>query len=420
MTLTGDQRIGSTRALERFNPAWPELFIDPYAIYDRYREAEPVHWGHATNPELPGSWYTFRFEECEAGLSDQRLKSDPASVGMADAFPPAFQPVAHVFLEWLGALDPPKHSRIRSVMSKAFTPRRVAALRPRMEAIAEELIQTAAQQGKPFDMVTEFAFPLPMQIIGDMLGVPEDGRDQFRELSTVFARAIDEPGNEASAKAGSEAALRMLDYFREQVAIRQKEPTDDLMNAMMVAANEEGQVMTEFEILATAIELIVAGHETTVNTVTKATLGLLDSGHYQELSSDPSAISDKMVEEILRWVSPLQRQRNRWVTEPMELGGQKLEVGQSVVVMLGAANHDPGRFPHPDQFDFNRPTVRHLTFGHGPHFCLGAPLARLEVGIGLRALMAHMPDLQLAPGEIQWRQNGLIPGPSSLVVERCA
>lgn len=418
MTVTAGDSDEKAVTLERFNPSWPELFVDPYPIFTKYREVEPVHWGYATNPQLPGSWYTFRFDECEAALADQRLKSDPASVGMADVVPPAFEPVAHVFLEWLGALDAPKHSRIRSVMSKAFTPRRVAAFRPRMEAIAEELIQTATERGGPFDIVTSFAFPLPMQIIGDMLGVPQADHVQFRELSTIFAGAIDDPGNEASAKAGSEAALEMLDYFRRQVALRQTDPSDDLLNAMMVAANDEGQVMTEFEVLATAIELIVAGHETTVNTVTKATLGLIESGTYGELASDPSAITSKVIEEILRWVSPLQRQRNRWVTEPMELGGQELEVGQSVVVLLGAANHDPGRFPNPDAFDFNRPVVRHLTFGHGPHFCLGAPLARLEVGIGLRGLMLHAPDLQLAPLDVEWRRNGLIPGPSSLFVER--
>ena len=149
MTVTAGDSDEKAVTLERFDPSWPELFVDPYPIFTKYREVEPVHWGYATNPQLPGSWYTFRFDECEAALADQRLRSDPASVGMADVVPPAFEPVAHVFLEWLGALDAPKHSRIRSVMSKAFTPRRVAAFRPRMEAIAEELIQTATERGGP-------------------------------------------------------------------------------------------------------------------------------------------------------------------------------------------------------------------------------------------------------------------------------
>jgi cytochrome P450 len=209
----------------------------------------------------------------------------------------------------------------------------------------------------------------------------------------------------------------MLDYFKGQLALRQKEARDDLMNAMMVAANDEGQVMSEFEILATAIELMVAGHETTVNTVTKGTLGLLETGVYQELAADPSAVTDKTIEEILRWVSPLQRQRNRWVTESMELGGTQLEVGQSVVVLLGAANHDPARFENPDALDFARPAARHLTFGHGPHFCLGAALARLEVRIGLRCLLTHAADLRLASDQVDWRPNALIPGPASLLVE---
>jgi cytochrome P450 StaP len=403
--------------LEQFNPAWPELLIDPYPVYAKYRANDPVHWGVATNPSLPGSWYTFRFDDCASALSDQRLKSSPESVGMADAFPPAFEPVAHVFLEWLGALDPPKHTRIRSIMAKSFTPRRVNELRPRIEEIAAELLEAALASGETFDLVTEYAFPLPMLIIGDMLGVPLEDRDQFRTLSTAFAGAIDEPGNEASAQAGSKAALQMLDYFKGQLDIRRKVPKDDLLNAMLVAANDEGQVMTEFEVMATAIELMVAGHETTVNTVTKATCGMLQTGIYQELAKDPEVITGGAVDEILRWTSPLQRQRNRWVTEPMELGGKQLEVGQSVVVMLGSANRDPEQFESPDTLDITRPAARHMTFGYGPHFCLGSALARLEVGTGLRSLFMHAPGLKLTSEEVEWRHNALIPGPASLFVE---
>ena len=361
--------------LEPFDPGWPELIADP------------------------------------------RLKSDPASVGMADVWPPAFEPIAHVFLEWLGALDPPKHSRIRGVLAKTFTPRRMREMAPRVEAIAQEMVDAALAGGEVFDLVSEYAFPLPMAVIGDMLGVPAADREQFRELSTQFARAIDKPGDVEIASAGSAAAVYMLDYFKQLLDIRRESPTDDLITAMMQASTDDGQVMTESEVLATVIELIVAGHETTVNTVANGTFGMLDQGLWPAMAADPTHIAGPALEELLRWVSPVQRQRQRWVTEPMELGGKQFSHGDSVVVVLGAANHDPERFPDPERIDVDRPQVRHLTFGHGPHMCLGAALARMEVGIGLRTLLTKAPDLALA-APVQWRENSFLPGPTRLLVQR--
>jgi cytochrome P450 len=403
--------------LERFDPGWPELIVNPYPVYARYRDMDPVHWGLAANSRLRGAWYTFSWDECEQALSDPRLKSDPASVGMADVWPPAFEPIAHVFLEWLGAIDPPKHSRIRGVLAKTFTPRRIRDLIPRVEAVAARMLDDSLAAGQPFDLVSQYAFPLPMAVIGDMLGVPPADRAQFRKLSTQFARAIDKPGNEEFATAGSSAARYMLGYFKEQLEIRRKSPTDDLMTAMMQASTDDGQVMTESEVLATVIELIVAGHETTVSTVATGTYGMLAQGLWAEMAAEPARLSGAALEEILRWVSPVQRQRQRWVTEPMGLRGRQLAYGDSVVVVLGSANHDPERFPDPDHLHFDRPNVRHLTFGHGPHMCLGAALARMEVGVGMRAMLGKAPDLRLAE-DVQWRQNSFLPGPSRLLVER--
>ena len=411
------EHVDRVQTLEPFDPGWPELIIDPYPIYARYRAADPVHWGRAANSQLTGAWYTFGYQDCSDALADPRLKSDPESVGMADVWPPAFEPIAHVFLEWLGALDPPKHSRIRGVLAKTFTPRRMREMAPRVEAIAHDMVDTALASGEAFDLVSEYAFPLPMAVIGDMLGVPATDRDQFRELSTQFAMAIDKPGDVEIASAGSAAAVYMLDYFKQLLDIRRKSPTDDLITAMMAASTDDGQVMTESEVLATVIELIVAGHETTVNTVANGTYGMLDQGLWPALAADPAPIAGVALEELLRWVSPVQRQRQRWVTESMEMDGKRLSRGESVVVVLGAANHDPERFPDPERIDFDRPPVRHLTFGHGPHMCLGAALARMEVGIGLRTLLTKAPDLSLA-APVQWRENSFLPGPTQLLVRR--
>ena len=409
------EHVDQASTLEPFDPGWPELITDPYPIYARYRAADPVHWGRAANSQLAGTWYTFGYQDCSDALADPRLKSDPASVGMAEVWPPAFEPIAHVFLEWLGALDPPKHSRIRGVLAKTFTPRRIRELAPRVGSIAQDMVDTVLGGGEAFDLVSEYAFPLPMAVIGDMLGVPASDRDQFRELSTQFARAIDKPGDVQIATAGSAAAVYMLDYFKQLLDIRRKSPTDDLITAMMQASTDDGQVMTESEVLATVIELIVAGHETTVNTEANGTFGMLDQGLWPAMAADPDRIAGAALEELLRWVSPVQRQRQRWVTEPMKLGGKRLSHGESVVVVLGAANHDPERFPDPERIDFDRPQVRHLTFGHGPHMCLGAALARMEVGIGLRTLLTKAPDLALA-APVQWRENSFLPGPTRLLV----
>ena len=410
---------GVGAALEQFDPAWPELAVDPYPVYDDYRAREPVHWGLAANPRLPGSWYLFGYDDCVAALADPRLKSDPASVGLGDAYPPAFQPVAHVFGAWLGALDAPDHTRIRSVMAKAFTPRRIRATQPRIRQLADDLLTDALRSGEPFDLVADYAFPLPMAVIGDLLGVPEADREQFRSLGEAFAEALSNPGSAAAAEAGGNATRTMLEYFEALLAARRRAPGDDLISAMLAAANDEGQVMTELEVLAEAIEMIVAGHETTVNTVAKASHGLLCTDRWAavaETEPDLSASgSGSALEELLRWVSPAQRERNRWVTEPMSIGDRSLAVGEAVVVMIGAANHDPARFPDPHSLVLDRPASRHLTFGHGPHTCLGAQLARMEVGTAMDVLFTGAPGLRLA-GDVRWRNNTMIPGPEELIV----
>jgi cytochrome P450 len=411
------QKSGES-GLPRFDPEWPELRVDPYPTFERYRDADPVHWGIATNPVLPGSWYTFTYADCMAVMADPRFKSNPESVGMNDAVLDDFGPVASVFTKFIGALDPPDHGRIRSIMAKAFTPRRVAEMRSRIEAIASDLMTDCLADGKPFDLVARFAFPLPMTIIGEMLGVPVEDREQFRELSTDFARAVDHPGNKELSLAGGKAAVEMLEYFGREFTRRGTTGGDDLLQAMVNATNDEGQRMDKLEMQAIAIEMIIAGHETTVNATSKAVWRMLKDGIYSKMALDPSNVDDNAVEEILRWTSPAQRQRNRWVTEPMEFGGRNFEVGDSVVIMLAAANHDAVKFENPDVLDFTREPTRHMAFGHGPHFCMGAALARLEIGSAFRALFTLAPDLELTSDEVEWRDNAIIPGPSSLMVQR--
>jgi cytochrome P450 len=403
-----------------FNPRNPELLVDPYPIYARYREADPVHWGTASNPELPGSWYLFRYEDNSRVLAQASLfASSPASVGKEDVVPPAFNPVAHIFHRWLGAQDPPDHSRHRSIMVKAFTPRRVAGLRPRVELIANQLMEEAlARRDGQIDIITDLSFPLPMTVIGDAMGVPPEDWGLFRRWSQEVSNAVDTPGDPAVAAAGAAAIEGIADYFRSLVRARRGSPSDDLLGAMLAATDDDGGTMNEFDMIAICTEIAVAGHETTANGVAKSIVGLMDQRErWEELKAASDEQLAVAVEELLRWTTPVAKQRWRWATSDTEIGGRAVTRGESVVSMLAAANHDPDQFPDPDSIDYTRPTGRHLTFGFGSHFCLGSALARLEMGVSLRVLSRLLPDMELVhPHDVPMKPNHLMPGPSEVWV----
>lgn len=407
--------------LPRFNPGDRELIKNPYPRYAQYRDADPVHWGIATMADLPGSWYLFRYAENAAVLSDSATyANDPASVGMAEHVPGAFQPVAHIFQRWLGGMDPPDHRRLRTIMAKAFTPRRVAALEPRIASITKSFVADGlARHDGRIDVIADVSFPLPMAVVGDALGVrPEDWK-LFQNWAADISNAVDQAGDPAAGAAGAAAIQSMFEYFGATVAERRKQPTDDLLSAMVAAADDVGAPMQEFDAIAIATELGVAGHETTTNAVAKSILGMMEqTDRWTELKSASGAHLDAAIDELLRWTAPVQRQRWRWVTEQTELGGRVMERGTSVVSILAAANRDPLEFPDPDRIDFARSAGRHLTFGFGTHFCLGSTLAKLEMRVALEELAGALPSMSLVndPDDIPWRNNSIIPGPAALWV----
>jgi cytochrome P450 len=412
----------STRQAELapFDPWNPDLLVDPYPIYARYRESDPVHWGPATNPELPGSWYLFRYDDNARILADAAtFASNPGTVGKEEVVPPAFNPVAHIFHHWLGAQDPPNHTRLRSIMVKAFTPRRVAALRPRIELIATQLMEEAlARSNGRIDVITDLSFPLPMTVVGDAMGVPPEDWHLFRRWSEEVTNAVDTPGDPAIAAAGSAAIEGMAEYFRGLVQARRKTPGDDLLGAMVAAADDEGGAMTEFDMIAIATEIAVAGHETTANGVAKGVVGLMQQrDRWEDIKAATEEQLEAAVEELLRWTTPVAKQRWRWPTEDTEIGGRSVKYGESVVSILAAGNRDPEQFPDPDRIDFRRPSGRHLTFGFGPHFCLGSTLARLEMRVSFRTLGRLLPGMELVdPDNIPVKPNHLMPGPSEVWV----
>jgi cytochrome P450 len=339
---------------------------------------------------------------------------------MAHAVPEAFKPVAHVFQRWLGGMDAPDHRRLRAIMAKAFTPRRVAALQPRIAEITTELVRSAiARSGESFDLIADVAFPLPMAVVGDALGVTPDDWPLFQKWSADLTDAVDRAGSPEAARLGREAVAHMVEYFAASVARQRRDPRDNLLGAMVAAADDDGAPMSEFDAIAIATELGVAGHETSTNAIAKSVLGLMaQRERWDELKSLSDKPFDHAIDELLRWTAPVQRQRWRWVTETHEVDGRLFERGQSVVAILGAANRDPAVFANPDAIDFTRPHGGHITFGFGVHFCLGAHLARLEFKTALVALITALPDMDLAEsaGDVEWRTNFILPGPANVWV----
>lgn len=409
--------------IDRFTPSAPQLLRNPYPTYARYRDEDPVHWGNASMSSLSGSWYLFRYEDNAAVLSDAAtFASDSATVGIEVEVPAAFAPIRHIHQRWLGGIDPPDHRRLRAIMAKAFTPRRVEELAGRIWDITSKLVDDALAEGtKTIDLWRQMAFPMPMNVIGDALGVKPADWTVFQKWSQDISDAIDRAGDPETGKRGTDAILGLYAYFENLIDERRVQPVDDLFTAMISAADDEGSPMTKFDAITIAIELGFAGHETTTNGISLALIGLLSQEgtwqRAQEALRDKTR-TDALLEELLRYTTPVQRQRWRWAARDTEIAGRRISRGESVVSVLGAANRDPLVFANPDTIDFDRPRKKHLTFGIGTHYCLGSHLAKLELETALRILSDRLPKLELAVPmpELPWNNNFLVPGPVALPV----
>lgn len=409
--------------LAPFDPNAVELQANPYPTYAAYRSAEPVHLGTSAEPGSRGTWYLFSFDDSERVLVDtDTYRSNPdARGGAAVHAPPGWEAVGHVFQRFLGGIDPPDHDRLRGLLRKAFSPREIGKLRSRIQAVADSLFaETFDRVGSRFDVVEDFAFPLPMTVVGEMLGVSTDHRGQFKRASTAIADAIDNPTDPGLAATGSAAIAELLEYFAELIEERRRHPRLDVLTGMVEASRQDESILSEEQLLAIAVELLVAGHETTANAIGLSIFGLGEdeSAARALASADPSRLP-ACIEELLRWTSPSQRQRARWPTGDVEIGGRVIRKGEPVVVVTGAANRDPDRFPRPDRMIFDRPQGRpHVAFGRGAHFCLGANLARLELGIVMPRIAAALTTIDLPDrGDVQWRPNTLLPGPVAVPVQ---
>jgi cytochrome P450 len=374
---------------------------DTYATFARMREQDPV----LCQPGIDGEtsiWFVTRYDDAEAVLlDDERFVRDPRL-----ALPP--EQLREGLPEWVAHIDSnmlnrdgDDHRRLRRLVSKAFTPRMIERMRPRIQEIADELIDRVSAAGE-MELVSTFAFPLPITVIAELLGVPAADRDRFREWSAAMVS----PALAVAEADQADALLNaFVDYLRALFAERRREPGEDLVSAL-VAVEDGGDTLSEEELSSMVALLIVAGHETTVSLIGNAMLALLTHpDQLAELERDPSLLP-RAVEELIRFDGPVERTLNRWATADVELRGQTIRRGELVIVVLGAADRDPERFEDPDALVLaaERET-RQLGFGRGPHFCLGAPLARLEAEIAVGTLLSRLPGLRLAnsPEELRWR-----------------
>jgi cytochrome P450 len=393
----------------------PELLADPYPLYRMLRSASPVFRVPIPGHAGPGSWILTRYAEVHEALRDARFSVDRRRATLIQE---NLDRLPRLLLGEEGGLrsmlitDPPDHTRLRGLVSSAFTPRRVQALRPRIEAIVEELLGRVAGRGG-MDLIADFAAPLPAIVIAELLGVPAQDHARFKAWSTELVTLVGDAF--AGPAPRFESVLeRILDYLRGVIAERRREPRDDLISAM-IAAQQERDALSDAELLATGNLLLLAGHETTTNLIGNGTLALLrHPDELERLRAQPELLRPG-IEELLRYDSPVQATA-RVAKEDLELGGQGIAAGALVVCGIGAANRDPEVFPEPDRLDVGRPECRHLSFGLGAHFCLGAPLARLEGEIAFRALLERFPHLSRAEGEPRWRRNLFLRGLESLPV----
>ncbi len=402
-----------TAAASPATPPAPTLFdwefaTDPYPAYAWLREHAPVH--RTKLPSGVEAWLVTRYADARQALADQRLSKNPAHhAEPAHAKGKTGIPgerKAELMTHLLN-IDPPDHTRLRRLVSKAFTPRRVAEFTPRVQELTDHLIDGFAARGTA-DLIHEFAFPLPIYAICEMLGVPREDQDDFRDWAGMMIRHGGGPRGGVAR-----SVKQMRNYLVELIHRKRDDLGDDLISGL-IRASDHGEHLTENEAAAMAFILLFAGFETTVNLIGNGLHSLFMNPDQRtrlqaSLAAGETDLLATGVEELLRYDGPVELATWRFATRPLSLGGQDIAAGDPVLVVLAAADRDPARFAEPDTLDLSRTDNQHLGYGHGIHYCLGAPLARLEGQTALATLLTRLPDLRLDadPAELRWR-GGLI------------
>ncbi len=413
MALLGLERLESGVV---FNPVRKEYRADPYPLYRSLLERDPFH-----RSRLAGGWILSRYEDIATVLGDRSFSADERSWSRypqmrrraaREGIPDPYEGERSSMLR----LDPPDHTRLRSLVSKAFTPGAVEAMRSRVEEIVDEVLHAVFTDSGSggFELVRDFAAPLPIQVIAEMLGVPPEDHARFRHWSDEAVKTLGESTWDEQ-RAAQRAMEELGEYIEKVAEQRRADPKDDLISGL-VAAEEEGDRLSRDELFSTCVLLLVAGNETTTKLIGNAVVALLRNRDQLELLRDEPKRIPGAIDELLRYDSPVQL-TSRFVTRESTMHANPLRPGQQLVLLLAAGNRDPARFDDPDRLDVTRENVKHLSFGQGLHHCLGSRLAKLEGALALEGLLARFPDLRFAGSEAEalaWGTNTVLRGPRRL------
>ncbi|WP_372365396.1 cytochrome P450 [Candidatus Uabimicrobium sp. HlEnr_7] len=385
----------------QYNPLDSEIFANPYPCYEGILNNEPVHWN-----EMFKLWMIMGYDDIITFYKDKRLSSQRVPLIMKripEEIRGKMNPLSSSLSLWMLFLDAPAHTRIRSLISKVFTPKYIDTLKSDIKIITEELVDSFVEKGQ-FDIIGDFAYPLPVIVIARLLGIPEEDRDLLKVWSDGIAAILGAPSFTSQIAINANKYIsEQNEYFRKIVKERRKNPQDDLIS-LLIHAEEQNEILGEEEILATCSLLLFGGHETTTNLIGNGMLALLNhDSEMQKLRNDPTLIAPA-VEEMLRFDSPVQW-NNRIAKENIEFAGHHIKKGQAVMLVIGSGNRDSQKFSNPQKFDITRKKHKHLAFGYSSHFCIGAALARLEGKYAVNTLLQKIENIELDCSELQWRKD---------------
>lgn len=382
------------------------MLANPYPVFRQLQANDPVHWS-----EVLGGWMLTRYAHVQSFLRDLRFSSARIAPRL-ETLSDAERGLGRALSLWMVFADPPDHTRLRMLVNKAFTPQVVAGMRARIAEIVDELLSQVEPRGE-MDLIRDFSYPLPATVIADMIGVPGENLEQLKQWSDDIAGFAANVLSTAEVRQRAQRSMQAITaYFRGLVEIYRQVPSDNIMSRL-IAVEEAGEVLTEDEIVGTCVFLLFAGHETTTNLIGNGVLAFLEHpDQWQALRNDPD-MAASAVEECLRYDGPVLSMA-RVAAEDIEIDGVRIRQGDRVFGMLNAANRDPRQFPEPDRFDIGRQDNRHLAFGYGIHFCLGAPLARVEGQEALAALARRFMRFELQTKALQWNESMILCGVKSL------
>lgn len=391
----------------------PEIRADPYPIYQEIREQRPVFWNGV-------GWFVSRYDDIVSLFNDPRISSartESIFAVLPEEVQAELAPMRRVLSSRMLLTDPPTHTRLRTLVTKAFSAKAANVRRERIQAICDRFLTEILPRGE-MDVMDEMAARLPSWVIADLLGVSPDDQPQFTRWSRDQVRIYDRPGtpNERVAvmRQGQASMLEMKSYLEAVISERRREPGEDLIT-MLIEAEEAGDRLSTEEMVVMIVALLVGGNNSTAHLIGNAVLTLLrHPAELDRLRAEPALIKPA-IEEVLRFECPVQT-TSRVAKEPIEVGGQTIEAGQNVYLMLASANRDPAQFPDPERFDIRRQPNRHLDFAHGPHFCLGSAVARATAQTAVNAIVRRCENLQLATGQINWIEGFAFRGPKQLPV----